>query len=74
MGLFQKSLTGVKILFVQGFYVSLERLEGKIGEAPFFKVQSGKITVCQGLKTENKFDEITFFMRTTLKSGINITP
>jgi hypothetical protein len=37
MGLFQKSLTGIKKnLFAQGSYESLEILEGKIGEAPFF--------------------------------------
>ena len=29
-----------------GSYDPLERLEGKTGKAPFFKVQSGKITVC----------------------------
>ena len=29
-----------------GAYESLERLKGKIGEASFFKVQSGKITLC----------------------------
>ena len=35
-----------KNIFVLGSYESLERLEGKTGEAPFFlKVQSGKITV-----------------------------
>ena len=34
-----------KILFVYGSYESLAMLEGKIREAPFFKVQSGKITV-----------------------------
>ena len=33
MGLFQKSLAEIK------------RLEGKTGEAPFFKIQPGKITV-----------------------------
>ena len=38
MGLFQKSLMGIKIS-----YESLEKLEGKIGETPFFKVQPGKI-------------------------------
>ena len=27
-------------------YESLERLEGKTKEAPFFKVQSGRITAC----------------------------
>ena len=35
----------LKIPFVLGSYESLERLKDKIGEAPFFKVQSGKITV-----------------------------
>ena len=34
-----------KILFVYGSYEFLAMLEGKIREAPFFKVQSGKITV-----------------------------
>ena len=34
-----------KILFVYGSYQFLAMLEGKIREAPFFKVQSGKITV-----------------------------
>jgi hypothetical protein len=28
-------------------YEFLAMLEGKIGEAPFFRVQSGKIPVCQ---------------------------
>ena len=35
-----------KILFVYGSYEFLAMLESKIREAPFFKVQSGKITVC----------------------------
>ena len=35
----------LKILFVYGFYEFLAMLEGKIGEAPFFKLQSGKMTV-----------------------------
>ena len=35
-----------KILFVYSSYEFLAMLEGKIREAPFFKVQSGKITVC----------------------------
>ena len=34
-----------KILFVLGSYESLKRLKSKIREAPFFKVQSGKIKV-----------------------------
>ena len=34
-----------KILFVYGSYEFLAMLEGKIREAPFFKVQSGRITV-----------------------------
>ena len=34
-----------KNLFVYGFYEFLAMLEGKIREAHFFKVQSGKITV-----------------------------
>jgi hypothetical protein len=33
-----------KNLFVYGSYEAM--LEGKIREAPFFKVQSGKIRVC----------------------------
>ena len=37
--------TNEKILFVYGSFESLERLEGKIGEAPFYKVQFGKVTV-----------------------------
>ena len=45
MGLFQKSLTAIKNFFLFVCYECLERLEGKIGEAPFFKVQPGKITV-----------------------------
>ena len=36
-----------KILFVYGSYEFLAMLEGKIREAPFFRVQSGKITVCE---------------------------
>ena len=35
----------LKNLLFLGSYESLERLKGKIGEAPFFKVQSGEITV-----------------------------
>ena len=36
-----------------GSYESLERLKGKIGEAPFFfKVQSGKITVFECLEIQ----------------------
>ena len=35
-----------KILFVKGSYESLERLKGKTGEGPFFKVRSDRITVC----------------------------
>jgi len=34
-----------KFLFVYGSYESLERLEVKIGKAPFFKVRTGKITM-----------------------------
>ena len=34
-----------KIIFVYGSYEFLAMLEGKIREAPFFKVQSDKITV-----------------------------
>ena len=34
-----------KILFVYGYYEFLAMREGKVREAPFFKVQSGKITV-----------------------------
>ena len=37
-----------KILFVLGSYELLAMLEGKIGETPFFKVQSGEITVWFG--------------------------
>ena len=39
----------LKNIFVLGSYESLETLKGKIVEAPFFKVQSGKITVCRPL-------------------------
>ena len=35
-----------KIILVYGSYEFLAMLEAKIREAPFFKVQSGKITVC----------------------------
>ena len=35
-----------KTIFVYGSYEFLAMLEGKIKEASFFKVQSGKITVC----------------------------
>ena len=34
-----------KILFVYGSYEFLAMLEGKIREAPFFRVQSGEVTV-----------------------------
>ena len=37
MGLSQKSLTGIK---------KFKRLKGKTREGTFFKVQSGRITVC----------------------------
>ena len=37
-----------KILFALGADELLAMLEGKIREAPFFKVRSGKITVCTG--------------------------
>ena len=45
----QKSLVRIKkkSFSIKGSYESLERLEGKIGAAPFFKVQPGKITVCR---------------------------
>ena len=36
-----------KILFALGADEFLAMLEGKIREAPFFKVRSGKITVCK---------------------------
>jgi len=39
-----------KILFALGADEFLAMLEGKIREAPFFKVQSGKITVCSVCK------------------------
>ena len=35
-----------KTIFVYGFYEFLAMLQGKIREAPFFKDQSGKTTVC----------------------------
>ena len=41
-----------KILFVYGSYDFLAMLEGKIREAPFFKVQSCKITVWFGWETK----------------------
>ena len=37
MGLSQKSLTQIEKKNVQGSYESLDRLEGKTGEGPFFK-------------------------------------
>ena len=46
MGLFQKSLTGIK-----ESYEWLERLEAKMERPHFLKVQSGKITVCYIMKT-----------------------
>jgi hypothetical protein len=39
----------LKILFVYGSFEFLAMLEGKIGKAPCFKVQSGKITVWHAL-------------------------
>ena len=36
----------LKELFVKSSYESLERLEGKTGEGPFFRVRSDRITVC----------------------------
>ena len=44
----------LKNIFVLGSYDSLERLEGKTGDKPFFKVQSGKITVCIEYKIQNQ--------------------
>ena len=44
MGLSQKSLAQIKKIFL----FSLERLEGKTGEGPFFKVRSDRITVWAG--------------------------
>ena len=37
-----------KIFFALGADAFLAMLEGRIREAPFFKVPSGKITVCKG--------------------------
>ena len=37
MELCQKSLPRIENLFFQGSYESLERLEGKTGDAPFFE-------------------------------------
>ena len=55
----QKSLARIKKnIFVQGSYESLERLEGKTGEGPFFMVRSDRITVCY---------KMTFPMTTSLK-------
>ena len=39
------SYRNLKFLFVYGSDKSLKRLEGKTGEGPFFKVQSGQISV-----------------------------
>ena len=39
-------LLELESLFIYGSYESLERLEGKTKEGPFFKVQSNRITVC----------------------------
>ena len=41
-----------KILFVLSSYEFLAMLEGKIGEGPFFRVQSDELTVCAGLSLE----------------------
>jgi hypothetical protein len=49
-----------KILFVYGSYEFLAMLEGKFRETPFFKVQSGKITVCM----ESIDDTAKTFLRT----------
>ena len=45
-----------KILFALGADEFLAMLEGKIGECPFFRVQSGKMIVC----TDNS-NHLTFF-------------
>ena len=51
----QKSLTGFqKNIFVLGSYEFLVMLEGKIRETPF-KVQSGKIKVCQMFESTAPF-------------------
>ena len=51
----------LKNLFVLGSYESLERFKGKIGEAPFFKVQSGKITVCSWFGGFHSCTEMFYF-------------
>ena len=48
-GIISKIPRGKKKI-VKGSYESLERLEGKTGEGPFFKVRSDRITVCLGLE------------------------
>ena len=43
--LVSEAIRNLRNIFVLGSYYSQERLEGKTREGPFFKVQSGKITV-----------------------------
>ena len=49
-----------KILFALGADEFLAMLEGKIREALFFKVQSGKITVCWRFLISNKLEQLKF--------------
>ena len=50
-----------KIIFALGADEFLAMLKGKIREAPFFKVQSGKITVCLwSVRKIIRFNDILF--------------
>ena len=50
-----------KIIFILGSYEFLAMLDGKIRETPFFKVQSGEITVCFALG--QKIESVVFFAK-----------
>ena len=61
MGLSQKSLIGITKFFCLGSYESLERLDGKTREDPFFKAQSGRKTMWQHNQNEKaKVNTICF--------------
>ena len=63
----KKSLARINCgLFRVPTYESLERLEGKTREAPFFKVQSGRITVWT--------DTFSYYKKFKFKAKIDIFP
>ena len=72
MGLSQKSLLGLK---KDINYESLERLEGKTGEGPFFKVRSDRKIVCEqiGEITALNFSLFDFLKFATFGPGNSLS-